>query len=84
MAPKIGIELYEIDCLLDKENMILRVEVTKRVVVDITEDSLDQKGNKKLNTSYTIKQDSMIKVERDITILKVLKILNNLQIQDMP
>ena len=51
MAPKVGIELYEIDCLLDKENMTLRVKVINKVVVDIKEDSLEQKGNKKLKTS---------------------------------
>ena len=51
MAPNVCIELCEFDCLLDKENMTLRVKVINRVVVDIKEDSLEQKGNKNLKTS---------------------------------
>ena len=42
-------------------------------MVEIKEDSLERKGNKKLKTSQTIKRDSMIEVERDITILKDTK-----------
>ena len=51
MAPNVCIELCEIDCLLDKENMTLKIKVINRVVVDIKEDSLEQKGNKNLKTS---------------------------------
>ena len=73
MAPNVRIELREIDHLLDKEYMTLRVKVVKKGVLEIEDDSMQRKRNKKLKTSKTIERDSMIKVERDITILKDTK-----------
>ena len=73
MAPNVRIELREIDHLLDKEYMTLRVKVVKKGVLEIEDNSMQRKRNKKLKTSKTIERDSMIKVERDITILKDTK-----------